>query len=230
MLDNKYLYFRRVDTYKDDTGDGDQPIKDIVINSSVCFERNPEYKAYDYYKGCRARTYACCLSTKNSPYLWENYSAGDVNAICLVFDVKKLREFFNNILLNSKIIFLNQIWSNFFDINYGLVTYGDLANDVLANATLRNPVEYAYFKDRKYKPEKEFRITLSTIGLGKFVLPDGADFDFPESIKLDFDLQGAINFGAVRRIEISKAPEKDFIEKFYQKLLENKIEVHLGNV
>lgn len=228
MLDKSYLYFRRVDTYQDDIKDSDQPIRDKAINRNIGFEKQPEYKLYDYYRSCRARTYACCFSTENSNYIWENYSAGDPNAICLIFNTGKLKELLNKTIENSEIIFGKGQCRNFFDINYGSVKYGDFENHVLSKRVCSNPIEYSYFKDSKYQSEKEFRITLSAIGLGKIVCPDGSEFCFPDSVKIGISIKKALLCGAISSMEVSPKCEKEFSKVLCERLLENEIETVSG--
>src|SRR5262249_45009679 len=96
MIENDYLYFRRVDTYHDDKRDSDQPDKDKEASEKSKFENAPDYTAQNYYDSCRSKTYACCFSTENTPHLWEHYGENDPNAICLVFDCHKLINFLNS--------------------------------------------------------------------------------------------------------------------------------------
>lgn len=214
MLEKKYLYFKRVDTYADDTRDSDQPDGDRLLSEKASFEKNPDYKLSNYYEGARKRTYACCFSLENTPYHWKTYGGDDPNPICMVVHFGKLRDFLNRTLAESRIVTQDQICHNFFHINYGQVQYGDLKNDILTQKTHKNPIEYAYFKDKKWKDDTELRITLSTIGIGDFVNLDGGVFDFPESIQLGFDIKQATEFDVIQRMEISN-PE--FLEEFSKK-------------
>jgi len=85
MIEKKYLYFKRVDTYDDDKRDADQPDKDKELTTGIRFEKSPEYTAQQYYSDSRSRTYACCFSTENTTYLWKHYDNQESNAVCLVF-------------------------------------------------------------------------------------------------------------------------------------------------
>lgn len=153
MLKNDYFYFRRVDTYTDDKLDSDQPIPDKKISEQSRFENTLDYTAKNYYDSCRSKTYACCFSTENTPYLWRNYGESDPNAICMVLDSHKLINFINLIYHESRLIYKNNELPNFLFINYGLVTYGDL-NNLFLKKHLPNPIEYVYFKDARYAEEK----------------------------------------------------------------------------
>ena len=142
MLEKEYLYFNRVDKYKDfnlaDARDSDQPENHREIHKKSSFENYPKHKFDKYYDSVRTRTYACCFSVENFEYIWNSYSSGDANAVCLVFNSSKLIELLNKTFSNSKIILANGVINNFFNINYGLVTYGNLEKDSLAEVTLSN--------------------------------------------------------------------------------------------
>lgn len=222
MLEKKYLYFKRVDTYTDDKRDSDQPDGDRLLSEEVGFERNPNYTLNDYYEGSRKRTYACCFALENTPYHWETYGGDDPNPVCMVVHFGKLRDFLNRTLAESRIITQGQVWHNFFNINYGQVQYGDLEKDILTQKTHKNPIEYAYFKDNRWENDTELRITLSTIGIGNFANPDGSPFDFPETIQLAFDVQQATELGVIQRLEISN---QNFMEEFSKKLRQARINV-----
>lgn len=200
MVENDYLYFRRVDTYHDDKRDSDQPDKDKEASQKRKFENALDYTAKNYYDSCRSKTYACCFSTENTSHLWEHYGESDPNAICLVFDAHKLINYLNYNFDETKLIYNNKRLINFFFINHGIVTYGNFDNAFLKKH-LPNPIEYVYFKDAsKYSEEKEFRISLSCLGVCKYVLPDGTDFTFPESLMLAFNSSEAILEGVIKEI------------------------------
>lgn len=200
MIQNKYLYFRRVDTYKDDTRDSDQPDKDKRISEKSKFESSPDYNAKKYYAECRSKTYACCFSTENTEHIWEHY--GDENTLCLIFEAEKLVTFLNAAFDKSSLVYFGKTLKNFFYINYGLVTYGDI-DDCFLNKYLPNPIKYVYFKSaKKYAEEKEFRISLSCCGIFKYRL-DGAEFNFPESVQFGFDLIEAAKKGVLKEILVS---------------------------
>jgi hypothetical protein len=210
MLEKKYLYFRRVDTYCDDKRDSDQPDKDKELTKGIKFEKSPQYTVQQYYSDTRSKTYACCFSTENTQYLWDHYDNQESNSICLVFDCEKLMKHLNSKYENAKLIVDNKEYFNFFFINYGLVTYGNF-DEAYINKELLTPIKYAYFKDAsKYSEEKEFRISLSCIG--RYKVGD-YEFDFPESIQLEFDLSEAVKLGVVKNIIISEKYENDFVEE-----------------
>lgn len=70
--------------------------------------------------------------------------------------------------------------------------------------------------------EKEFRISLSCIGIGKIKLPDNSYFNFPESIQLDFDLIKAINLKVIEKIYLSSNHASALLNTISEKL-KNKI-------
>ncbi|HVE44938.1 MAG TPA: DUF2971 domain-containing protein [Gammaproteobacteria bacterium] len=222
MLKDNYLYFKRVNTYTDDTRDSDQPDKDKEASEKSKFENAPEYTARHYYDSCRSKTYACCFSTENTSHIWEHYGDNDSNAICLVFDCYKLINFLNNYFDEARLIYNNERLINFFFINYGLVTYGDFNNAFLTQH-LPNPIEYVYFKDEKFAKEKEFRISLSCLGKRKYRLPDGTKFNFPESLILEFDFVKAIQMKIIQQIIVShKCTDKEMINTQLNNLFKDK--------
>jgi hypothetical protein len=215
MLKDDYLYFRRVDTYNDDKNDSEQPPKDRKLNEKIGFEKNPEFKVSNYYDRSRSRTYACCFSTENTPFLWNHYNDADNNAIRIVFDCHKLINHLNRTHGISKIIHQSTRSENFIYINYGLVKYGNFKDDILATNTLPNPIEYVYFKDfDKYSEEKEFRISLSCMGIYKeYKLQNNSIFNFPTSIKYKFDFTLAIQLGIIVALELTEQCDKNFQSK-----------------
>ncbi|MCH8321617.1 MAG: hypothetical protein IIB64_00890 [Proteobacteria bacterium] len=99
----------------------------------------------------------------------------------------------NNTVENSQIRFGRKTYKNFFSINYGTVEYVDWKNDRRNTGKFPTPILYTYLKDKKcFEKENELRISLSTIGLGQIVLPDGNLFNFPESIQMDFVFKNVI--------------------------------------
>ena len=225
MLENDYLYFRRVDTYHDDCRDSDQPDLDKEISNKAKFINNPEYTASNYYASCRSRTYACCFSTENSLHIWEHYEFNDPNTFCLIFDAYKLTNYLNYYLDKSWIIFNNKTPTNFFDFNNGLVSYGDFGDMFMKNSMHPNPIEYVYFKDAsKYSEEKEFRFTLSAAGIfKKFVFQDQSELIFPKSIKLEFSFFTAIKMGIITELQLSqKCVDRDAVLKKLMHLFKSK--------
>jgi hypothetical protein len=221
MLDRNYLYFSRVDTYNDDIRDSDVPDQDEEIHKAIVFEKTPNYTVYDYYNNCRSRTYACCFSIENSSYIWKY---GD---ICIVFNSSNLINYLNNNYKISRLQYKDKYLQNFFYINYGLVEYGSLKNDILANPWLPNPIMYAYFKDVKYSHEKEFRISLSCLGLGKIMF-EGSEFIFPKSIELDFDFNTAVRLGIINEILVSPNIKKNLFNKIATLLIHHGLEIRLN--
>ncbi|MCP0914711.1 hypothetical protein NKV53_10290 [Legionella sp. 27cVA30] len=107
----KYLYFNRVDSYKDfpaaDPYDGKQLPNDYIGNRASKFVSEPNYSAADYFETSRGRTYACCFSTENSEYIWRRYGRhGKKGKVCLVLNFGKLRKYLNEILTSQQ-IYLN---------------------------------------------------------------------------------------------------------------------------
>jgi hypothetical protein len=201
MLDYNYIYFSRVDKYKD-IRDSDLPNKEREIYKYIKFENNPKVSLIDYYNSCRAKTYACCFSIKNSPYIWQEYGGNNAKKVCLVFDSNSLIKYLNKIMCSAKIQYNNKIISNFFYINYGLVKYGSL-KEVIDQKPL-NPIRYTFFKDKKYNKDNEFRISLSCNGAPKYKI-NGSEFIFPKSIKLSsFNFKEVFYSEIIKRIEISQ--------------------------
>ncbi len=194
-----YLHFNRVDSYSDfpnaDKYDGEQLPKDRPGNTASKFMKAPDSSAADSYDLSRKRTYACCLSLGNSDYIWNEYgNSGAKGKVCLVFNFDKLRNMLNETFQNSVIQHKQTQYSQIFFINYGLIKYVDW-NEYQRNQTaLLNPIEYSYIKDNKYNEEKELKITISTLGVGKFAIP------FPESLQCGFDFRAAIANGAIQQI------------------------------
>ena len=218
-----YLHFQRVDSYKDfptaDAHDGAQPAADRKVNAGITFEKAQGYSVAEYYDGCRARTYACSFSLENTPLIWERYGLGDpVGKVGVVFDFGKLRETLNDTIGNqpgrSALMVGNIRCKQLFYINHGLVQYVDIADVQLNKEKLPNPILYSYLKDRTlFVGEKELRVTLATLGIGKFVLADGSEILFPPSMSLDFDFYAALRNRAIVRILVEKEAVKAHLEK-----------------
>ena len=210
---NNYLHFNRVDRYSDfpsaDENDGRQLPKDQSINAAARFQKAPDFSAADYYDQCRSRTYACCFSVENSPYIWENYSNGsEKGKACIVFEFGKLRAMLNSALNpeGAVLLYAGNPCRQIFNVNYGLVNYVPWGTHRTNEEYLSNPILYTYLKDSdRFREEKELRISLSAIGLGHFALKDGSLIEFPSSLQLGFDFRNAIASAAIR--EILLAPE-----------------------
>jgi hypothetical protein len=205
MLQRKYLHFRRVDTYTDDSSDSEQLPLDRKVSESVGFEKDPTYTLAKYYDTARARTYACCFSLEHSAYLWKNY-APERDGVCLAFDFDKLRERLNDTvratverdgLLMHGDIPLKQIFS----INYGIVDYVDRQAHAVHPVRMANPIQFTYLKEKgRYASEKELRIALSALGIGQFILLNGAAIEFPPTLQMHFDFPEAFSSGAITEI------------------------------
>lgn len=225
-----YLHFNRVDSYVDlsgsnplaDSNDGRQLPKDEVVNSQIKFEKAPDFTAADYYNKSRSRTYASCFSMENSNYIWEHYGNGSAKGkICLVFELSKLRATLNetlrpgNAVLECNGMQCHQIFS----INYGIIKYVDWDVHEANAKRLPNPIIYTYLKDNtKFSEEKEFRISLSAMGMGEFALKDGSKLLFPLSFHVPFLFKTAIEDGTLRPMLCAPDTEIDFLyselEKF----------------
>jgi len=213
-LKNSYLHFQRVDSYKDsinsgDADDGAQLPKDQPITDRARFLKEPSFSATNYYNISRSRTYACCFSLENSPYIWRNYGGPEANKkICLVFNFGKLRKILNDTLdyslKNHSLLYGKDSLYQMFSINYGIVDYIYRGSHKLIQTYLPNPIEYIYLKDKKsYEEEKELRISLSAIGLGKFVLKNGEEVIFPSFLQYSFDFKLAFSNNVIQQIQIS---------------------------
>jgi hypothetical protein len=206
-IDGAYLHFNRVDSYGDDPGadphDGAQLPTDLSGNAGVGFEKAPAFTAAHYYDRRRSRTYACCFGLENADYLWHNYGNGSAHGkIGLEFAFGSLRARLNAFMASEGVLIEQGgvIYHQIFHINYGIVRYVDWESYQANIDRLPNPIEYIYLKATRFKAEKELRVTLSTIGLGHFVLNDGSEMIFPPSTHLHFDIRAALIDGTIRRL------------------------------
>ena len=204
MLRNNYLYFQRVDTYNDDTSDGEQLRFDRAQNQELRFEKEPAYTVADYHDGSRARTYACCFSLENSSYIWKEYGKNR-DAVCLVFEFEKLRETLNRALessIESELLSYGPYrCKQIFSINYGVVEYVDRDIERLNISRIANPIQYTFIKERaNYEKEQELRIALSAFGIGIFALSDGTEIMFPPSLQMHFDFRAAFAEGIIEQV------------------------------
>lgn len=204
-----YLYFNRVDSYKDFNGadhhDGEQPPNERKANKQTYWESKPSHTLDQDYDNVRQRTYACCFSVQNTDYIWRNYGQGGKKGkVCLVFNFEKLRSTLNETIQKSQIIQTHgPTLSNFLSINYGLVKYLSW-NEVESNEERPNLIEYIYMKDNKYRDEQEMRVSLSAIIPGTYILNNGILLSFPESIHLSFDFRAALGDGTIKEILCSR--------------------------
>lgn len=204
-----YLHFNRVDSYKDfpgaDPHDGKQPPNDEPINAQVKFLRTPSFSTADYYTQSRERTYACCFGLEDSVPLWANYGQGSaLGQVGLVFDFEKLRAELNRILASgqARLIYQNIACHQIFSLNYGVVEYVDWSSHRENANTLPNPIRYTYIKDKRFSVEKELRVSLSAIGMGRFALADGSFLEFTPSMQLSFDFRAAISSGVIKDMTV----------------------------
>lgn len=227
-----YLHFNRVDSYADfpgaDPHDGRQLPKDEPGNASSRFQNAPHFTAADYYDQSRARTYACCFSLENSDYIWSNYANNhERGKVCVVFvfEYGKLRSTINNTLRpgNAALDHNGNRCHQIFSVNYGLVEYVEWGSHQTNSERLANPIQYTYLKAKqregqRFYEEREFRISLSAIGIGQFALRDGSTMEFPSSLQLAFDFQAAIADGTIVKILHSPEADTDFLKSELHKL------------
>jgi hypothetical protein len=220
-----YLYFNRVDSYPDSPGadphDGRQLPQEQQGNRRVRFVKDPDVSAADHYDQSRARTYACCFSLENSDFIWKNYANGSAKGkVCIVFGFRRLRATLNQRLQpgNAALEYNGNRCDQIFDVNYGIVKYVEWDTYQANRERLRNPIEYTYFKDKKFSKEKELRISLSAIGIGQFALNDGSTIQFPSSLSLAFDFKSAIADGTIQRILCAPGSDSDFLQAELHKL------------
>lgn len=147
-----YLYFNRVDSYKDfkqaDPYDSVPLSLDEEVNKKSFFENRPELNINDYYHSIRNKTYACCFSIENSKNILKEY--GD---ICVRFK--------SSYLLN-KIEELNKPDEKIDKIlTYNYVNYMNFDLDKLNKIYTENIFRYLFVKRNDFFKEKEFRVALS---------------------------------------------------------------------
>jgi hypothetical protein len=221
-----YLHFNRIDSYPDspnaDENDGRQLPKDQPANAAVRFEKAPDFSGAHYYDQSRARTYACCFSTKNSDYIWNNYGNGsEKGKVCVVFEFGKLRALLNRALKpeSTALLYEGNVCRQIFSVNYGLVNYVDWDSYQTNECYLSNPILYTYIKDAtRFCEENELRISLSAIGIGQFALKDGTMIQFPPSLQLGFDFSEAIAIAAIREILLAPEADSEFLTHELSKL------------
>ena len=199
-VSESYLHFTRVDSYTD-VHDGQQLPEDHHVNTSVKFAKAPNFSAADYYDTSRSRTYACCFSLENSRYIWEHYGNSSVKGkVCVVFNFARLRAALNKTFENSAPLYNDLPCRQMFSLNYGVVEYVEWDKLQANGMHLPNPIKYTYLKNKTpYEEEKELRISLSALGVGKFVLNDGTQIEFPASMPVAFDFRAAGAAGSFRK-------------------------------
>ena len=185
-IKGNYLHFTRIDRYDADPHDGRQLPKDQPGNARMKFEKKTDLSAADHYNQSRARTYACCFSLENSDYIWNNHANDSTKGkVCIVFCFGKLRAMINQTLQNAELHYNSNPCHQIFSVNYGIIEYVERENHQANTERLPNPIEYTYFKDKKYAEEQELRISLSALGNGSKML-------FRDSLQLPFDFRAAI--------------------------------------
>jgi hypothetical protein len=103
-----------------------------------------------------------------------------------------------------------------FCLNYGIVEYVEWDRHRANLDRLLNPIQYTYIKDvKKFGHDKELRVSLSTIGMGHFVLGDGRMLEFTPSLQVSFDFKAE---GAIRQILCAPDCDSDFLTTELQKL------------
>jgi hypothetical protein len=243
-LQKGYLHFTRVDKYQDDKKDSDQPPADLEINQKITFQKFPDISLADSYRRHRETSYASCFSIiPPSQNHWIRYGGKNPGkAICIVFHFGNLRTFLNQKFIEAKVVTTNgQILHDFvpagvvaeseeilsqtniqlFHLNYGLVKYGNFKNDILFPNVRPNPIEYAFFKDEEYRPEKELRVLFShNAAIGKAVLSNGEMFNFPESLQFEFNFDQALQVGAVANFELFN---QGFADEFARNIGDKKL-------
>ena len=88
----------------------------------------------------------------------------------------------------------------FFSLNYGIVKYVEWSTHKANEDRLPNPIIYTYLKDIQFSEERELRISLSTEGIGSFMLNNGSTIQFPKSVQFTFDFREALSRGIILRI------------------------------
>ncbi|MBW7971472.1 hypothetical protein [Bradyrhizobium sp. BR 10289] len=219
-----YLYFNRVDSYKDfpnaDAHDGEQLQQDRATNTAARFERAPDFSGADYYDRSRNRTYACCFSLQNSDHIWREYGNGSAHGkVGIAFDFAKLRAVVNDtIRAGSGLELLGSLCKQIFSVNYGVVKYLPWAEARENMERLPNPIRYTYIKDKSYTDEREMRISLSVLGIGHYVLADGTKLEFPPGLELGFDFRRAMAEGTITEIFPGPGSDLSFLRDELAKL------------
>lgn len=224
-IEASYLHFNRVDCYKDFTGadqhDGEQLAADRHGNKAVTFAKAPAFSFADYCDRSRSRTYAFCASLENSDHIWAYSSSTPRGNVGVVFDFDKLRAAVNRTLQSGGAIleYNGARCRQIFDVNYGLVEYVDWASHHANKTRLPNPIMYTYMKDEgSYAKERELRISLSALGIGKFVLDDRTAIAFPSHLHLGFDFKAACDDGTIQQILRGPRCDEDFFRAELRRL------------
>lgn len=220
-VSDSYLYFNRINGYKDFPDDGRQLPKDLPGNIRPKFESNQIFSAADYYDKVRSETYACCFSLVDSKHIWEAYgNEGRKGKICLVFDFGRLRTLLNDTLCSeeSYIESSGSVTNKIFSINYGIVEYDDWKNVQKNQEYLVNPIEYTYLKDSVFKDDNELRVSLSRMDTRQAVLKNGNRFEFTPSLNFSFDYKAAKQNGAITDVKCSADCDIKYLQSELKKL------------
>jgi hypothetical protein len=222
-IEGGYLHFNRVDHYTDftlaDVHDGEELPLDAPGNRSSTFEKAPDFTLSDYYARSRGRTYACCFSLENSAHIWANYGTGSaMGQVGLEIDLDRLRQRINSGLAGGAVMAGPERCHQIFSVNYGLATYVDRATHRANADRAANPIHYAYLKDQAYAAEQELRVTLSALGMGRFMLADGRELEFPPALQLAFDFRGAIGDGTIIQIMTGQSTDVAHLENELHRL------------
>lgn len=224
-ISDEYLYFNRVDSYKDfpgaDIHDGQQLARDQPGNAGVKFAKAPDFSVANYFDQSRARTYACCFSLENSDFIWGHYANGGVQGkVCVVFDFAKLRARLNQTLRpgNAALEYNGNRCHQIFSVNYGVIEYIEWSKHQANTEELVNPIQYTYWKDKQFAEEKELRISLSVPGMGQFSLADGSVMEFPASLQTQFDFRMALADGTIQQILFAPDCDSDLLLAELRKL------------
>lgn len=213
-IEGGYLHFNRVDQYKDfetaDRHDGEQLPTDRPANAAMRFAKAPDFSQENQCDVARSRTYACCFSLENSDYIWRTYGSGGLRGtVSIVFDFDKLRERLSGTVESDEVILLYKgiACRQFLSLNYGLVEYVDWQSH---RTDVSRPIVYAHLKDEQYAQERELRVTLSAIGMGRFVLADLTEIEFPKDLRFAFDFKTACRDGTITQILRGPDCDADF--------------------
>jgi hypothetical protein len=168
----------------------------------------------------RHRTYACCFSLENSDYIWREYGNGSARGkVGIAFDFAKLRATVNEIMnVENGLLHRDEPCKQIFSVNYGVVDYLPWEDARENIARLPNPIRYTYIKDKSYADERELRISLSALGIGRYVLADRAELDFPPGLQLGFDFRQAMADSTITEIFPGPGCDLDFLRGELAKL------------
>ena len=82
-----------------------------------------------------------------------------------------------------------------------------------------NPIQYTYLKDRKgFAEENEFRISLSALGIGHFILNDKRLMQFHTSLQMGFSFHTAIIDQTIQQILTLPETDPDYLKSELDKL------------